>query len=175
MSKLKDLTISIAIVAVLIALGFFFWPRSKNIGPPDIIEHTAVDTVKIDSLIYIRDTVIIPPGPIDTSEIIRKYFSSREIDTTVVNVSDKHEIKIRFTGNLYENSLTNVRFFTESVYLEPKIKPKVWAVSAGVIFGPDMAMPTISVRRKRSEIIIGKNFINQAGIYVGYSYDLFIF
>jgi len=175
MDKLKDLVITIAILLVLVFSGYYFWSKSKIHDVIEPVKYKSVDTITVDSLIYIRDTVIIPPGEIDTSEIIRKYFSSRDIDTTVVNVYDKHEIKIRFTGNLYENSLRNVTFSTESVFLEPKIKPKIWALSAGIILGPEMAMPVIAVRRKRSEIILGKNFINQSGVFIGYKHDLLIF
>lgn len=157
------------IVLLLVAFiaGWYLSQRKKVVKVKTIYD-TRVDTITIDSIVYDTDTLILPQS-IDTAAVVEAFYTKRKIDTTIIS----NEVKIKFTGSLYENTLRNVVFQTQNLRPTQVVQEMTWSISGGVTAGRNVLAPTIYSQYANHELGVGYNLIGEGGILLTYKYTFF--
>lgn len=159
----------IAIVVALL-LGAFLGRKTKGGSTVRVVE-TIHDTIpvpfRIDSLIYVTDTIQLP-STIDTGAVIEAFYSRRLIDTTVV----VNEARIKFTGTLFENNLRNVTFSLQNLRPTQVVVEMKWSLWGGVNIGNEVLAPSISGQYDKHRAGIAYNLIGQNQLIFSYQYML---
>jgi len=175
METLRNLASTILIIALIFASAFYLGMHHERGNWESIEPDVLIDTTYITEIQYDTDTLLIPPGPVDTGRVVEEYFKRKTFDTTIVAVTPNSELKIKFTGSLYQNNLSDVVLQTSSGFSRPELKPKNWSVSMGAIAGLETFMPLAGIKYKRHELMVGRNLLQQNGWYIGYKMTLLEF
>jgi len=154
----------IVLLAASILLGVYLGRKSPKVVVETIYD-TKIDTVAISSIVYNTDTIIIP-SKIDTNAVVEAFYSKRKFDTMVVS----NEVKIKFTGSLYENTLRNVVFETQNLRPTQVVKELKWRFSAGGTVGLNVFSPTLYAQYDKHEVGVGYNLIGDNGFLLTYKY-----
>lgn len=156
------------IVLLLVAFiaGWYLSQRKKVVKVKTIYD-TRVDTITIDSIVYDTDTLILPQS-IDTAAVVEAFYTKRKIDTTIIS----NEVKIKFTGSLYENTLRNVVFQTQNLRPTQVVQEMKWSLWGGVSLGNNVFAPSIDLQYANHELGIGYNLLGDNQLLFSYKYRL---
>ena len=156
------------IVLLLVAFiaGWYLSPTKQKVKV-ETIYNTKVDTVTIKEFVYDTDTLILPQS-IDTLSVVEAFYTQRKIDTTIIS----NEVKIKFTGSLYENTLRNVVFQTQNLRPTQVVKEMKWSLWGGVSVGNQVFAPSIDLQYANHEVGVGYNLIGENQLLFSYKYRL---
>lgn len=157
----------ILIVAACLFLGWHLGRKNPKVVVETIYD-TSVDTLYIDSIVYDTDTLILPPSPIDTNAVVNDYYRKRTVDTTIT----VNEVKIKFTGSLYENRIKDIQFNVQNLKPTQIVKEMKWSVWGGATLGTNLIAPSISIQNQRHQFNVGYNMIGENRFIFGYKYRL---
>lgn len=157
----------ILILALAIFLGWHLGRKNPKIVVETIYD-TRIDTITVDSIIYDTDTLILPQGEIDTSAVVGAFYKKKAFDTTIVS----NEVKIKFTGSLYENTLRDVVFETQNLRPTQVVTQMKWSVWGGANLGTNLVAPSISIQNNKHQFNIGYNIVGEHKFIFGYKYRL---
>jgi len=158
-------------IAALCVLFFFggYFHRKGDVNTVRVVEtinDTITKVVTIDSIVY-RDVEILIPQDVDTAAVIEDYFTSRSFDTII----HQNEVKIKFTGSLFENNLQDVRFSVQNTRPTQIVKEMKWGFYVGGVIGNGIAAPTIDAQYDKHMMGVGYNLIG-GGLTFSYKYKL---
>jgi len=158
------------LIIVALIFGLFIGRKTKTADTIRLVE-TVTDTItqeiRIDSLIYVK-TFIKIPSKIDTQAVIKSYYSQRLIDSTIVI----NDVKIKFTGTLYENNFRDVNFTIQNLRPTQIVKEMKWSIFAGASVGREIFAPTVAVQYDKHNIGVGYNLLGDNQIILSYQYIL---
>lgn len=156
------------IVLLLVAfIAGWYLSQRKEVVKVKTIYDTRVDTITIDSIVYDTDTLILPQS-IDTAAVVEAFYTKRKIDTTIIS----NEVKIKFTGSLYENTLRNVVFQTQNLRPTQVVQEMKWSLWGGVSLGNNVFAPSIDLQYANHELGIGYNLLGDNQLLFSYKYRL---
>ena len=156
------------IVLLLVAfIAGWYLSQRKEVVTVKTIYDTRVDTITIDSIVYDTDTLILPQS-IDTAAVVEAFYTKRKIDTTIIS----NEVKIKFTGSLYENTLRNVVFQTQNLRPTQVVQEMKWSLWGGVNLGNNVFAPSIDLQYANHELGIGYNLLGDNQLLFSYKYRL---
>lgn len=156
---------------ILLALAIFLGWHLGHKNPKVVVEtiyDTRVDTVQVDSIIYDTDTLVLPQKPIDTNAVVEAFYRKKTFDTTIVS----NEVKIKFTGYLYENKLRNVVFETQNLRPTQVVTEMKWSLWGGVSIGNQVFAPSIDLQYANHELGVGYNLLGENQIILSYKYRI---
>lgn len=158
------------ILALVVAILLGWYLGSSD--PEVVVEtkyDTRIDTVTIESIVHDTDTLILPPRPIDTNAVVEAFYRKKTFDTTVVS----NEVKIKFTGSLYENQLRNVVFETQNLRPTQIVREMTWSFWGGFVVGTNIVAPSISVQRDNHQFGLSYNLVgDEQRFLMSYKYRL---
>lgn len=156
------------IVLLLVAfIAGWYLSQRKGVVTVKTIYDTRVDTITIDSIVYDTDTLILPQS-IDTAAVVEAFYTKRKIDTTIIS----NEVKIKFTGSLYENTLRNVVFQTQNLRPTQVVQEMKWSLWGGVNLGNNVFAPSIDLQYANHELGVGYNLLGDNQLLFSYKYRL---
>lgn len=156
------------IVLLLVAfIAGWYLSQRKEVVTVKTIYDTRVDTITIDSIVYDTDTLILPQS-IDTAAVVEAFYTKRKIDTTIIS----NEVKIKFTGSLYENTLRNVVFQTQNLRPTQVVQEMKWSLWGGVNLGNNVFAPSIDLQYANHELGVGYNLLGDNQLLFSYKYRL---
>ena len=156
----------IVIVACLL-LGWHLGSKNPKVVVETIYD-TSVDTLYIDSIIYDTDTLVLPPRPIDTNAVVNDYYHKRTIDTTIT----VNEVKIKFTGSLYENNIRDVQFAVQNLKPTQVVKEMKWSIWGGASLGNQVFAPSVDLQYANHKLGVGYNLIGDNQLIFSYKYKI---
>lgn len=159
----------IVFLVASVLLGLYLGRKTPKVVVETIYD-TRIDTVSVDLIVYNTDTLILP-SEIDTNAVVEAFYSKRKFDTTIVS----NEVKIKFTGSLYENTLRNVVFETQNLRPTQLVKELKWSFSVGGTVGVNIFSPTIYSQYENHEFGVGYNLIGEGGFLITYKYKFYEF
>lgn len=157
----------ITILAAAIFLGWHLGSKNPKVVVETIYD-TRIDTVTVDSIIYDTDTLILPQGKIDTNAVLEAFYKKKTFDTTIVS----NEVTIKFTGNLYENTLRNVVFETQNLRPTQVVTEMKWSIWGGALVGNQVFAPSVDLQYANHKLGVGYNLIGDNQLIFSYKYML---
>lgn len=165
----------IRISTILIVLGailssFFVGRCNREVKEIEVIKtvtDTITETIKVDSLVYVTNTLRIP-AKVDTNAVIQDYFTKKEI-----SFSDTiNEVKIKFTGNLFKNDLSDIKLSVKNYRPTQIVRERKNGLWGGVSLGAEIIAPSVSVQIDKHMVGLSYNLISENRIIVDYKYRL---
>ena len=165
----------VRISTILIVLGavitsFFLGRCNREVKQVEVVKtitDTITQTIKVDSLVYVTNTLHIPAN-VDTNAVIQDYFTKKQISfSDTVN-----EVKIKFTGNLFQNNLSDVKLDVTNYRPTQILREKKNGLWGGVSIGADIIAPSVSVQVDKHMVGLSYNLISENRIIIDYKYRL---
>ena len=125
---------------------------------------------RVDSIIYQKDTLILPNEAIDTNAVVEEYFRRRTFDTNFV----VNEVELSVGGTVFENELKNLDFSISNLRATEIYKQPKWTLSGGAVAGRNVFAPTISTQFANHEVGLGYNLIGDGGVLLSYKYTFYV-
>lgn len=157
---IKDLwkiLVFILLLAGAFGAGYFLRPEPKPRPPAKPIE---------PKIIY-RDSLKVVEVPIDveidSAAVVKAYYTKRPFyfEDTV------QEVKIKFTGTLFENSLTAPRLVVQDLRPQEVAERLSWSGWVGGYVGRETAAVTLAVQYERNMFEVSYNALNSSFL-IGY-------
>ena len=165
----------VRISTILIVLGtviasFFLGRCNREVKQVEVVKtitDTITQTIKVDSLVYVTNTLHIP-AKVDTNAVIQDYFTKKQISfSDTVN-----EVKIKFTGNLFQNNLSDIKLDVTNYRPTQILREKKNGLWGGVSIGADIIAPSVSVQVDKHMVGLSYNLISENRIIIDYKYRL---
>lgn len=157
---------NVLFVLIFLALygAFFYWYGRQYQPEP-------LPPIVLEPEIIYRDTgrvVEIPPAPIDSAAVVEAYYTHRPFyfEDTVQNV------KIRFTGTLYENTLNTPRLMVQDLRPREVVEQMRWSGWIGGRIGPRRAEVSLAVAYQKNMFEVNYDAIGSTWS-IGYKRRLF--
>lgn len=157
----------ILVIALAVFLGWHLGQKNPKVVV-DTIYDTRIDTIKVKELIYDTDTLILPQKPIDTNAVVEAFYRKKTIDTTVT----VNQVKIKFTGSLYENNLSNLVFETQNLRPTQVVTEMKWSLWGGASVGNQVFAPSLDLQYANHELGVGYNLIGDNQLIFSYKYKI---
>lgn len=161
---------TILIILGAIVASFFLGRCNREIKKVEVIKtvtDTITQTIKVDSLVYVTNTLHIPTK-IDTNAVINDYFTKKHI-----SFSDTiNEVKIKFTGNLFQNDLSDIKLTVQNnrpTQIVRELNNGIWG---GVSIGADIIAPSVAVQVDKHLFGLSYNLISENRLIIDYKYRL---
>lgn len=174
-TKNKKKNVQVRISTILIVLGaivasFFLGRRNREVKQVEVVKtitDTIKQTIKVDSLVYVTNTLHIP-AKVDTNAVIQDYFTRKHI-----SFSDTiNEVKIKFTGNLFQNDLSDIKLDVTNYRPTQILREKKNGIWGGVSVGSNVIAPSVGVQVDKHLFGLSYNLISENRIIIDYKYRL---
>lgn len=184
--KIQPYVVSVALLLLAFYAGKSCNEESSTVVTTETFTDTTFVTVtdtnivNVEDLVYVYDTLHIEiPSVVDTTEVIKDYFTKKQVTSTAGNDT----IQITITDTIYKNSISyrsvnwnlNVPIIQDSTYTEiTKYRNGLYVGGQLGFLGENPSLtPTIHfIGKGRSSYSIGYDLF-QRSLVLGYYYRLF--